>query len=213
MKETAGYPPVPFGERAFLCVWRDANQGEPDEMSDQEQTNEQQTDQTDDKQTEQKQDDTSGLRSALQAERDARKTADKELKTLQKRLADLEDRDKSELEKVSGERDRLIKDLEAREARLRILTASEKVHSAATKANAIEPAAVFKLVRDDLTFDDDGAPTNVSEVVAEAKKQYPAMFQASSGSGDGGRGNNGKTNVDGAATINQLIRQASGVIS
>jgi hypothetical protein len=178
-------------------------------MSDTENTDKQ-DDQSDDKH---QQDDTSGLRSALDKERDARKVADKELKAAQKRLADLEDRDKSELEKVTGERDRLIKDLEAREARLRTLTASEKVHAAATHANAIEPAAVFKLVRDDLTFDDDGQPTNVAEVVADAKKQYPAMFQAASGSGDGGRGNNGKTNVDGPATINQLLRQATGVIS
>jgi hypothetical protein len=178
-------------------------------MSD-DQNTDKHDDQTDDQQQNQQQDDTAGLKSALDKERDARKVADKELKAAQKRLADLEDRDKSELEKVTGERDRLIKDLEAREARLRILTASEKVAAAATHANAIEPAAVFKLVRDDLTFDDDGQPTNVADVVADAKKQYPAMFQAASGSGDGGRGNNGKTNVDAPAAFNQLIRQAAG---
>lgn len=178
-------------------------------MSDNETTNE-----SDDQQqaNEQKSDDTAGLKSALDKERDARKTADKELKDLRTKIAKLEAKDQTDLERLTGERDTLANRVTELEQRNRTTAGRVAAVDAARKANAIAPNAVYALIRDDLEFNTDDEPTNIDSLIANAKKAEPSLFQASAGSGDGGKGSNGK-GVDGPAAINQLLRQATGIIS
>jgi hypothetical protein len=146
-------------------------------------------------------------RTLLKSERDARKAAERELTALRKRLDDLEGKDKSDVERIAGERDQLRKDLEDQQKRVRRAAGKAAALEAARSANAIAPTAVYALIRDDLEFDDDDEPTNLDALLIGAKKQEPALFQAVSGSGDGGRGGNGKSTVDGATAVNQWIRQ------
>lgn len=125
-----------------------------------------------------------------------------------KKVDEFEEAGKSELEKAIGERDSLLKQLEAERQRSRGLTARNAVADAAGKANAISTNAVYALIRDSIEYDDEsGEPTNVAALIAQAKKDEPSLFKAANGSGDGGRG--------GAATgdetdMNAMLRAAAG---
>lgn len=105
---------------------------------------------------------------------------------LRTKVQQFEDANKTELQK----REDAIKAADGRasaaERRLQDANARSAVTDAATKANAISTRAVYALIRADLDFDDDGEPTNVSALIAQAKKDEPSLFRAAAGSGDGG---------------------------
>jgi hypothetical protein len=130
---------------------------------------------------------------------------------VKKTLKEQADADKA---KEQGEFQKLYADEQAKNQTLlneiRAERAERLVTFAATKANALRPDAIYRLIAGSVEYDDNGTPNNIDAVVAQAKKDYPELFQGSPGSGDGGRGNNGKSNVDGASQINQLIRQGAG---
>ncbi len=124
---------------------------------------------------------------AIKAERDARKKAERDLKSAQTRLSELEGRDKSDVERLTGERDAAAKRATDTETRLRDANARSAVADAAGKVNAISTRAVYAMIRADLEFDDDGDPTNVDALIKQAQKDEPSLFRAAAGSGDGGR--------------------------
>lgn len=128
-----------------------------------------------------------GLKSALDKERARAKQAEKDLRSANARLSEIESKDKGDVERLTGERDTAATRAETAESKLREATASVAVFDAATKANARDARAMYRIVRDDLEFDDDG-PTNVDAVITQAKKDFPTLFQAAGGSGDGGAG-------------------------
>ena len=120
-----------------------------------------------------------------------------------KRIEEYENAGKTELEK----RDAAVKAAEDRalslEKRLRDQSARSAVTDAAAKANAISTSAVYALIRDGLEYDDEGEPTNVPALIAQARKDEPALFRAANGSGDGGRGAaNGNV-----GNVNDLFRE------
>jgi len=153
-------------------------------------------------------DETSGLKSALEKEREARKTAERERKDLEKRLAALEGAGKTDAEKVAdlerriAEKDNAIRERDARDA----------IRAAARKAGASPDAvdAVYRMVRGDIAYDDDGAPKNVDDLLKDAKQIAPQLFRASPRA-DGGAGNGSKP---GGQSFNQqmnaAIRQKAG---
>ena len=143
-----------------------------------------------------KDDDAAGLKTALQKERDRAKTAERELKKLQTRLDELDGRDKSDVERLTKERDSLADTLKERETKLREQAGRTAVYEAAREANATSSRAVYALIRDDIEFDDDGEPTNIDALIAKAKKDEPVLFRATAGSGDGGKGDDGKPQVE-----------------
>lgn len=70
---------------------------------------------------------------------------------------------------------------------------------------------LFKMYADDLELDENGKPLNLTEVIKEAKKDFPDWFKAKvSGDADAGKGNN--SNGDDAADMNSLIRKKAGRI-
>lgn len=120
---------------------------------------------------------------------DELKAARKEAASYRTRVKEFEDAQKTEaqrqqeaLEAANGRVATLL-------TRVRDLTAQSAVTDAAREAGAIEPALIYRAVRGDLEFDDDGNPTNVDAVLADLKASAPSVFRASGGSGDGGRGN------------------------
>lgn len=127
-------------------------------------------------------------RNLLKTERDARKNAERDLAALQRRIEEIEGKDKSDVERLTGERDKLAKDAESAIQRAREKAGKASVFEAARKANAVSANAVYALVRDQLDFDDDDEPTNADVLIAAAKKAEPSLFQATAGSGDGGKG-------------------------
>lgn len=89
------------------------------------------------------------------------------------------------------------------ERKLRATNARVAVTEAAAKANAISGRAVYALIREDLDYDDDGEPTNVAALIAQAKRSDPELFRAAAGDGDGGkRGPSGN-----AINVNDVFRQ------
>ncbi len=134
-----------------------------------------------------KQDD-SGLKSALEKERERAKNAERDLRKLQARIDELDNRDKTDVERLTKERDTLAETLKEREAALKERTGRAVVMEAARDANAVSGRALWALIRDELEYDDDGEPTNVDKLIAGAKRDEPSMFRATAGSGDGGKG-------------------------
>lgn len=100
--------------------------------------------------------------------------------------ATADDQALTELEKVTRERDDFKSRFERLNASLRAERANARAVELATKAGAIDAGAIARLIpADAVEFDDDGKPENVAELIAEAKKSYPALFRAAAGGGNG----------------------------
>lgn len=119
------------------------------------------------------------------------------------KLNKIEDANKSELQKAIDKAAELEKQYGDVLTEVQQERAERLVLTAATKANAVRPDAVFRLVRDGLEYED-GKPTNVDAVVKAARTEYPELFRASAGTGDGGK--TGETKQDPNALLNNFIR-------
>lgn len=88
--------------------------------------------------------------------------------------------------------------------------AEKAIRDAAADANANPQrlSAIFRLVKDDIEYGEDGKPKNVADLITKAKKESPEWFRAASGSGDGGKGGDGPKDAN--ERVNQAIRQAAG---
>jgi hypothetical protein len=129
----------------------------------------------------------------LAKERKSRQAAEKTLKDLQKQIDDLNAKDQSELERTKTALTQAQKDLEEKNAKLREKAARSALIDEATKANALRPDAVYKLVKDDAEYDDDGEITNAAALIQEARKTAPELF----GTKQGGQGNGGAQDAEG----------------
>lgn len=130
----------------------------------------------------------------------------KEAGTYRTRVKEFEDAQKTEAERQAE----ALKAAEERatqfEQRFRDANARTAVTDAATKAGAVAPSLIYRAVRDDLQFDDDGNATNIAEVLDALKASEPQVFRAAGGSGDGGQGGQGPQTLD----LNAAIRQQLG---
>jgi hypothetical protein len=115
--------------------------------------------------------------------------------------------------KEDGDDDESAELIEARkradklEADLRVRDARDAVETAAKTAGFANPAKIYRLVKDDLSFDDSGKADNVKDLIAIAKRDFPEeLSQKGNGSADGGAGGRA-----GAGTsMNDIIRRAAG---
>jgi hypothetical protein len=141
---------------------------------------------------------------ALRAERRRAEAAEK-------RLKEIEDRDKSELEKAKERAEAAEKLANETTVRIRELTAKDVIRDAAIEAGGKRPAAIFELVKSKLAYADDGSISNVKDVIAQAKKDVPELFGVSA-NGNAGQGNAGQGAAGGAPAndMNALIRRAAG---
>ena len=114
--------------------------------------------------------------------------------------------------------ERLKAELADAQTQLRERDARDEVKDAAETLGAKTGARVYKLVKDDLEFDAKGKITNLKDVLATAKKDFPELFGAQppasqaagsgKGSADGGAGNQGANKTAGG--MNDFIRRATG---
>lgn len=90
------------------------------------------------------------------------------------------------------------------EAKLREREARDLLETGAKDAGASNPGKVYRLVKDELEFDDKGKPTNLKEVLAKARRDFPDEFgvKRPPGSADGAAGRSSGA----ARTMNDLIR-------
>lgn len=87
----------------------------------------------------------------------------------------------TEDERIKQERDDAIKELNERKA-------FDDFDAAASSAGATKSRALFKLMKDDLEYNDQGKITNLKDVMKTARNDYPEFFKKVEGSGDGGAG-------------------------
>jgi hypothetical protein len=90
------------------------------------------------------------------------------------------------------------------ESRLRQREARDVLEGAAKDAGASNPTKLYRLVKDELEFDDKGRPSNLKEVIAQAKRDFPDEFgvKRPPGSADGAAGRSSGT----GRSMNDLIR-------
>jgi hypothetical protein len=129
-------------------------------------------------------DDRAELKEALAKERKAARDATRQLRDLQKQLDDLKNVGKPEEER----REAALKAAEERAAAAeqKIRTANGRIAVSEAVGTTASPRAVFALIRDDIEYDDDDQPTNITDLIAREKKADPSLFRASNGSADGG---------------------------
>jgi hypothetical protein len=103
------------------------------------------------------------------------------------------------VEQLKGERDTL------KAENIRLKARDQLGEFVADKRNQIQAGnqhALFKYIKDDLQFDDDGKVTNFKEVLAQAKNEAPELFRGTSMSIDAGNGSRQQPVAD----MNALIR-------
>lgn len=123
-----------------------------------------------------------------------KKAAELEAKLKERETADL-----SELEKAQREAKDATEKLTATETRARARLAKSEVVAAATKLKFHDPAAAYKLISDDVEFDDEGEPKNVAKLIEQLAKDKPWMVDAgvktspaNPGGGSGGGSGNSR---------------------
>lgn len=99
---------------------------------------------------------------------------------------------------------------EEAEAQLRVRDARDSVEAAAKNAGFSNPSKIYRLIKDEISFDDAGKPDNVKDLITIAKKDFPEELGAgkANGSADGGAGGGGARITGGG--MNTLIRRAAG---
>jgi hypothetical protein len=156
-------------------------------------------------------DDLTGLKSALDSERKRSRDLEKKFKELDTWKRTREQQDMSESDRTAAR----LKEYESKEQEwerekrdLRLQTA---ITAAATKAGATNPEILHRLVDFSAVEWNDatGQPKNLTAVVNELKREYPAMFRTHGGAGsaDAGAGNGGN---QAELSMNSLIRRAAG---
>lgn len=91
--------------------------------------------------------------------------------------------------------DKLIARLEAQEETIeglrkenRMKDAAIEVRRAAEAAGASNTDRIYKIIRHDIEFDDDGEPDNIADLIAEVKTDYPELFKKKNRAADMGGG-------------------------
>lgn len=126
-----------------------------------------------------------------QERRDARdrlKDTAKALKDAEGRLATIEGKDRSDVERLTAERDQLKADAESTATQLRSLAVTTALTTAATKAGARYPDLIVERLskRAEIDETDEGlSVTNADDLVNAAKAEYPDLFRHANGRADG----------------------------
>jgi hypothetical protein len=129
----------------------------------------------------------------LRDEIKALKGTSKEAETLRARLKEIEDKDKSEVERLAGTARETSEKLTAAEAKAQDLAIRLSVERAARKLNFIDEDDAYRLIdRRAVEMDDDGEPQNVEKLLTDLAKAKPHLVKAE---GDGQ-----KPGTNGAAT-------------
>jgi hypothetical protein len=153
-----------------------------------------------------------GIR-ALRAEREAREAAETERAELAAKLKEIEDRDKSESERLA-ERVRELEESNGKlESELSTVRLGRHLERAADKAGARYADAVTKLIdAADVKLDRHGEPTNLEELMSDVRDRYPELFRSRSGRGDANAGGRGEAagGSDDDGSMSARIRQAAG---
>lgn len=154
--------------------------------------------------------DVAGLKGALDKERRERRDFERKTKELETWKREREQADLSETER----RDARIKEYEAKEQgwerEKRDLRLQTAITAAGTKAGALYPEQLYKLVDDGtIEWNDTGQPRNLTSVINGMKTEYPALFRSHGGAGNADAGA-GSATPPADVSMNTLMRRAAG---
>lgn len=128
--------------------------------------------------------------------------ADAQLPEIERLKAQIADFEKEKQTWTVEKRDR-----DARDMIIAVLS-TEKTDKGDNPYRARNPVTVFKLIKDDLEYDDNGKPTNYLQLLKALKAEDPSLFGAkTAGSVNGG---DGSRNEPATADMNSLIRGLAG---
>lgn len=145
----------------------------------------------------------------LRKVREERDAAVKDRDTTRTELEKLQGAGKSDLDKANDRAAKAEDQVKALAAKLLDQATQTALLTAATKAGAIRPDAVYRLVKDQAQHDDTGAMTNADALVQAAKKETPELFRTQQGGGGNG-GARDQGGSDPNLAMNTMIRQAAG---
>lgn len=156
--------------------------------------------------------DSDGAQAARSISVEEHRKVQREAQNLRKRVADAEAKIQAADNAKLSETERLQKQLKELQdekaswlAERRDMVARDAVAAAAAdeKVGARNPRAVYRLVKDDLQFGEDGQLVNLPEVLKRAKAEFPELFGAAVGSANGGSGARAKAT---GADMNAWLR-------
>jgi hypothetical protein len=160
-------------------------------------------------------DPTAGLKSALQKEREARKAAEKAVKSVESRLLEMEQTVKAKESGITSERLDEIRtlaeakfkaDLEERDrlrAENRTLKLDNSVKKVLEKAEVVSVEGAWKMFHDEFDLTDDGRPIVKADPTADVehyvtqtlRAQHPYLFRGTQAGGGGAMGGRGTAPV------------------
>lgn len=105
----------------------------------------------------------------------------KRLKDAEARVSEFEAANQTDDEKRTRELTALQERADRAEQALRKANGRTAVHAKA--GNAVSAEALYRYVKDDIEFGDDGEPTNIDDLITSARESEPSMFQR--GTADG----------------------------
>lgn len=103
-------------------------------------------------------------------------------------------------EKPTGDLGKMQAQLDKQSEIIRTLTERDQMNTAAaavrkeaSAAGAQDTDRIFRMLKSEIDYDDDGKPENVADLVADLKTEYPELFKKKGGGGDlGGGAGSGK---------------------
>lgn len=150
------------------------------------------------------------LREAIRKERQLRRELEREVAPLRQRVQQVEEANKTDLEKAQGRIQALegqLSDYQARERTYALRDAISEANRAQGLGIVSERAALRLLEPDAVEWDNKGRPTNVTQLLKELIKAEPYLTtNRRMGSGDGGQTGGGTAPGD----MNTLLRRAAG---
>lgn len=149
-------------------------------------------------------------KAALDAEREARQRADKDLKELKAQLKQLQEKDLPEAERTAREHAELKASNQSLTVELQQLRGREAVLVAAGKLGFADASDAFRLI--DIEYDEDGKPRGVEKALKDLLDSKPYLKSQAARAATGGSadaGNAGGT-ASGMDDMNSNIRRMAG---
>lgn len=112
----------------------------------------------------------------------------RKLREAEEKLAEIERAKLSDLEKAQQDKADAEARAAAAEARNQALVAKSALTAAASEAKLVDPSLVHELLAAKVEFDEDGEPTNVSDLIAALVEAHPTLVQTDAQGGQGAGG-------------------------
>lgn len=188
------------------------NSGSSEEENEEEneEESEEENEESEEEEEESEKPDAAGLKSALKKERDARKAFEKELKELRKFREEIEDKNKTETQRLEERATKAEEALEAAQTSLRNQQLDFEISAAARKVRFRDIDDALRLIpRDEIEFDDDGNLDKkaVEKAVKAIADKKPHLVLSEGEGAPSGSKFGGSKKSDRKATADQLKKK------